>query len=444
MINERIEFFDGYIKCNPYFLIIDIALIIHLLYSWYTNYLKTGTKITFWYLFMFKTFLINYLLLYPFNSSVKNFVSLDEFIFTADKFMDTAYLITTTGYISVLIGRYLFKLFPPHKNQKIRIIQTFEKFIEEDIKNSFSTNMLIVISLLLFAFMLTFTLNTPYLFNPRSYFLGNKTIRPVYNFLLAVYPLAVIFVGLRSIQYKKTIELIATFFLISLSLFLGTRTAAIEPILVLGFYYIYLNSKKISMLRIGLLILGLFVSAILLNNLRFSSNSFKFFDEILYGNHFSDTRDFAFLLSFFNDGWLEGKSYLAGLMTFIPRQYSEFRANWAFGLYCARLAQIYDPLFPGHRPGYFGEVFMNFGIIGVGFLGLWTGYIISLIDKKVHTTITNTGNIIKAYSFTFSAYFVSVINNSLLFAPFYTFITSILIITIIRHIVTYKSKIADE
>ena len=435
MFSERIELLDGYIRCNQLFLIIDIALIFHFCVTWYMKYKRTGLKVSYWHLFMFRNFFIQFLLLYPFNSSIKNFVSFGTNIFAADKFMDLAFIVTCTGYVSIIVGSWLAQ-FGKSFVLNLSPIHTFETFIEKNIKSKTATNILIAVSLLFLFYMLTHTLGTRYLFNPRNYFIGNKDIRPIYSLLLNLYPLTVIFTGLRMIQLKDNNSSYSFFIVITLSIFLGTRISIIEPLMILVFFYFIKNNEKVSFNKI-ILVLASFLTLLLLIAAFRQGKSENALTEILYGNHFSDTRDFAFLLAYFKDSWLNGKSYLAGFMTFIPRQYSEFRANWAFGLYCSHLVGIYSPLFPGHRPGYFGDIYMNFRIYGVIILGIWTGFVVTHIDNKILKEFNNGKDVIKMYSYTFVAFFATTLSISLISTQLYTVITVIILLALMRHLISY-------
>ena len=106
-------------------------------------------------------------------------------------------------------------------------------------------------------------------------------------------------------------------------------------------------------------------------------------NELFYGNHLSDTRDFAWVLAFWDGDYVLGKTYLAGLFSFIPRFLSEFRQEWALSLYTNRLVGFDPSLHAGLRPGLFGEVYFNFSLIGVFCLGLILGYFLRYADSEL-------------------------------------------------------------
>ena len=440
MFESRIELFNGYVRCNEFLLYVDIALILHFIYNWYQSYRTTGLKISFWDIFMFKTFFIPLLLLYPFNSSYKNWISFGEHIYSADHYMDEAFSVTVLGYISIWVGKYLYN------SLSINILNTrsilnFEKYIQKNIKSRLSVIILIIFSLALLSFMLSHTLGTNYLFNPRSYFLGNKDLRPIYNLLLAIYPISVIFTGLKYIEFRNQITFIFFVILLTLSIFLGTRIAIIEPLMFLILFYYMKNHEKISFRLLFAAFGGILFLFGLLSVMRSGNNNTEAFIEFLYGNHFSDTRDFAYLIAYFNDNWVFGKTYIAGLITFIPRQFSDYRENWSFGVYFTRMLGIYDPLFPGYRPGYFGESYFNFGIYGVAALGIWTGIVLQHIQTKILKEFHAANDVIKMYSYTFPLYLILILNCSLNFVTFYSFVIIMLVLSFVRHAIEFsKSK----
>jgi hypothetical protein len=98
-----------------------------------------------------------------------------------------------------------------------------------------------------------------------------------------------------------------------------------------------------------------------------------------YGNNFSDLRDFAWMLAFWDGEWLAGRTQLAGALGFIPAFLSPFRTEWGWGRVSVEMVGIgfrdTPGLHPGLRPGAFGEPYLNFGLPGVILGGLALGYV---------------------------------------------------------------------
>lgn len=420
LFQSKIEFFDGAIRVNPYIFAIDILLAIHFIYFWYVNYKRWGWKIDFWQLTMIRLFLFPLIILYPFIGSFKNqFYTSPAGFKILDPYLDKAYLLTLTGYISIYIGRYLYNLFRK-RNLLDSFFNPIEKVIEKNIKNINSVTLINVIALLLFALIIYLQLGENNLFDPRGYFLRDGRIRPLYNLLLIFYPLAIAFTGVRLMNQPSGGRKLYFLFLLILSLFLGTRMGLMEPLMwlfvILGMYKIkYFTLKKIALF--GLVFI---YSAFILLMLRSGNFSTTFFKEVFYGNSFSDVRDFALLLGSWDGNFLQGKTYLAGLISFIPRELSEFREAWALGKFTARITNYNPATFPGFRPGYFGEVFFNFGVTGVVFLGIISGYILRYLDVKMKESIKN-GDTVQAYARTFPFLVISALSISLGFTVLYVF-----------------------
>lgn len=91
-------------------------------------------------------------------------------------------------------------------------------------------------------------------------------------------------------------------------------------------------------------------------------------NEILYGNTFCDVRDGAYLLKghhdIMNDELVGGKTYAAGLISFIPSSMSPFRTEWSWGRFSSQKLSNWKNHF-GFRGGNFMEAYLNFGIVGV-------------------------------------------------------------------------------
>jgi oligosaccharide repeat unit polymerase len=103
--------------------------------------------------------------------------------------------------------------------------------------------------------------------------------------------------------------------------------------------------------------------------------------QLFYGNNFSDLRDFAWILAFWDGEWLAGRTQLAGLTGFIPAALSSFRTHWAWGRVSTDMVGVgvreAASTHPGLRPGLFGELYMNFGLVGVVAGGLVLGYVVA-------------------------------------------------------------------
>lgn len=399
-MSEKIEYFNGIIRGSDICLLINTLLILHFVWFWYKNYRKWGWKLDFWTLVTARFFLVHVLFMYPFNGSYKNIISFNEKdLARIDLFLDKAYLITIAGYISIHIGRFLYSLRTEHKFLNY-FFSPIEKITEKNIKNPISSNLIMWIAIFFLSIVLYFQITTDNLFAPRTFFQANGTLRPIYNLCLIFYPMAMLISGLR-LLYKPTLQKKITFIILTaFTPFLGTRMAILEPILLLFGFYCIKNNYRINVQRILIIGLMFIYSTILVLSLRDSdtTGANSKIKSILYGNTFSDTRDFAFVLSHWDHDFLKGKTYIAGLLSFIPREYSNLREKWALGIFTAEVTQYNSETFPGFRPGFFGEAYFNFGIYGVVLLGLLSGYVLRHVDLQIKRSELIHGDIIKGYT----------------------------------------------
>jgi hypothetical protein len=175
---------------------------------------------------------------------------------------------------------------------------------------------------------------------------------------------------------------------------------------------------------VGIVILGFFASAILdaFRYMNFSLGRILLGTgmAVAFGNSFSDTRDFALVLSLWDHTYLLGKTYLAGFMAFIPRFLSPFRDRWAFGVVTATMAGLDPTEHAGLRTGSFGEAYLNFGIPAVILLGLLAGSIMKFIDMRIKECLVRTPLDVRVYSYMFLGSFVGVLSNSTVLSGFYT------------------------
>ena len=109
----------------------------------------------------------------------------------------------------------------------------------------------------------------------------------------------------------------------------------------------------------------------------------KLFNDIAYGNTFSDVRDGAYVLYGFDqkyDSFLYGKNYLADLMSFIPSSISHFRSTWSYGAFSTNTLFGWEGHY-GLRGGWFLQPYINFGYMGVIIVGILYALIISYLER---------------------------------------------------------------
>jgi|GEM_PF-784268 len=436
---DKIEYYNGAIKGSKLCLLINALLIIHFIWFWYKNYRKWGWKLDFWTLVTARFFLVHVLFMYPFNGSAKNIIAFDEEdLQKIDLFLDKAYIISILGYISMHVGRFLYSLRSDHRFLDF-LFRPIEKITEKNIKNPVSSNLILWIGFFFLAVVLYFQIITDNLFSPRTFFQSNGSLRPIYNLCLIFYPMAILIAGLRLLNKPSLQKKISFIFLVVFSAFLGTRMAILEPILILFGFYCIKNNYKINVQKIMVIGLLFIYSTILVLSLRASesSESNTTIKSVLYGTTFSDTRDFAFVLSHWDHDFVRGKTYIAGLLSFIPRELSEFRDKWALGIFTADVTKYNSADFPGFRPGFFGEVYFNFGLYGVIFLGLIAGYVLRHVDLQIKRSELYHTDIIKAYTKTIMWTLITCMSISIGFISLYVFLFINICLWVIRKLIAF-------
>jgi hypothetical protein len=94
--------------------------------------------------------------------------------------------------------------------------------------------------------------------------------------------------------------------------------------------------------------------------------------------------------SYWDGEYFLGKTQTAGFLAFIPSAFSSFRSEWNWGVVTTSIVGL-DPLVnPGLRAGMFGEMYFNFGLIGVAVAGLVYGYVIRLTHNTMRSAVVQS------------------------------------------------------
>lgn len=421
-MNEHIELFHGLIAFTPWMLAVIFFLISHFLLSWFFNARRTGWKLDFWYLTLFMNFFI-FFLMYPFNGSELNvlFLKSDQFL----QKINQAFLITILGYFCIWMGRYSFDFLKTSK--LLCLMRPLEKIAEKNIQNLKTLTWLSAITIGFLLILIGVSIHVGAVFNPRKYFQANDHVRPFFNFTLTLISIVLSYLSCRYLAYKEKKVLYCFLSIMTLSFFTGLRGIVICGILNFIIYRIFSNGGRFKFGKLITQVFSLIFLAIYLSQIRegiynpfFSIEFFLF--QVVYGNHFSDLRDFAYILAHWDENCVYGKTYLAGLISFIPRSFSAFRQEWATSVYTNSIVGFNIQEHPGLRAGWFGEPFLNFGYAGVIFIGLMTGYFLRYVDVRLKEAIDREKNVIKAFSVTVYASFIFLFINSVNFWGFYLFI----------------------
>ncbi len=440
---EKIEFFDGIVNVNPLLFLLNIFVGLFVWFYIYHKYKTTGWLVDFWNVFLLFSFIIPVIILYPFCASKYNKSAISAFYDSMLNDIDYIYLLNITTIPFAFLGKQIFDSY--FMNKKIIIVETYRQFVEKTISNKIVFYQLLMITLILLLYVIYVQIENKVLFNPRAFFHADNNIRPIYNATLFIFSLTNILAGLRILE-KKSIENIIIFVVLCIvGVFLGARGAILGGLLSTIIIYFYLNYDKIKIKYIAIVFICFLLLIVGLQSLREKKLSFEKFNdigfELAYGNSFSDLRDFAIVYSKWDKELLFGKTYFAGFIAFIPRSMSKFRDDWALGVFTVNTINTHDDIqiienklrprkknqspgittknHPGMRPGTFGEMYFNFGFIGVLILALVIGFVSRYIDFNIKLICKSSKNAYTVYSFIFLFTLISCFQISVGFSNFY-------------------------
>jgi oligosaccharide repeat unit polymerase len=297
-------------------------------------------------------------------------------------------MITVAGYFAMLAGSALWR---------VRLGIGVRKSIRHvlDIVPRCSMMLMSSRTLLLFQSVLCIVLqsvvlllyftNSGFGFDLRGYTFEHPALRPVaqiisgYSVILASHCLA------RYVDRRERILLACTVLLTIGLLFFGARALLLGVYLGVFLCYLVRLRSRVNLIWLSILLFFIVAAGFYLGNVRAGHHSLaELFGSLmfllLYGNNFSDLRDFAWVYSAWNHGFWGGRTYIAALISFIPRVASEFRDTWGLGVATANTVGLDPQVHPGLRPGVFGEGYFNFGLAGAISVGLLLGVLSRRVD----------------------------------------------------------------
>lgn len=221
------------------------------------------------------------------------------------------------------------------------------------------------------------------LFNQgRAFFYDTGMLSFIYQSLTIIVGLYGLYWGLYYADRRKGL----VFFILAafVSIATGTRkqffVQILYPFLILIFYKKYKSfsgSKALKLLPFlaGLMVFGIYITYVRSGK---TTNLDDTINNIFYGSTFCDIRDGAYILYGYennlNNEFIGGKTFLAGILSFVPSYLSPFRVEWSFGRYTThRMFHITSAHF-GFRGGDALEPYLNFGLLGVVILFIVSGY----------------------------------------------------------------------
>jgi oligosaccharide repeat unit polymerase len=376
--------------------VIDILAISIFLSSYYRNCYRRGYRIDIWHSQLFLVCVMPNMIMLPFSRSDLNAPILGRDFQAVVAALPDVFLVTLLGYFAMLAGGLSWR---------IRVGLGTRRFAGRllDIVPQWSMMLMSSRNLLVFQALLCLVLqflilslyfaNNGFGFDLRQYTFANPALRPValfisgYSITIGSHCIA------RYIDTKERILFSCTILLTIGLLFFGARSNILAMYIgVLVCYLIQLRTK-ISLFRIISMISVIIVGGLYLGSVRAGQYSLGDFFELLgaallYGNTFSDLRDFAWVYALWDHKFWVGKTYLAALTAFVPRFASTFRDTWGLGVATATTLGLDPHVHPGVRPGAFGESYFNFGLPGVVIVGFAMGVIFRRVDIDVKRAMT--------------------------------------------------------
>jgi len=388
---------------------LDLAAIALFAISYYRNCYRRGYRIDFWHAEIFLLCVFPNMMMLPFARSELNIIVLGADLDAVIAAVPTVFLITLLGYFAILLGGKLWRL---RAGLGVRQATTYVLDIVPRCSMMLMSScpVLVVQSaiclLLQFLILALYFSANGFAFDLRAYTFENPTLRPValiisnYSIVIASHCLA------RYIDTKERILLPCTLGLTFGLVFFGARGNLLAIYMSVLLCYFVKMRDKISVLRIAAVTGVIIVFGFYLGSLRGGSYSVggffgTFIDMVFYGNTFSDLRDFAWVYSAWDHVFWGGKTYLAAVLSFVPRFASHFRDTWALGAMTAATAGFDPEVHPGLRPGIFGEGFFNFGLPGAIAIGLMLGIVLRRVDLDVkHALSSSQPSMMRAFAST--------------------------------------------
>jgi oligosaccharide repeat unit polymerase len=387
---------------------IDAIAVAHFLISYYRNCYRKGYRIDFWHSQLFLICVLPNMLMLPFAKSELNTIVVGKDMGTIIQVLPTVFLITLVGYLAVLAGGGLWRLRAGLGLRKaafemLNLIPRCSMMLmsSRDVL-VFQAALCVVFQWLVLAYYFS---QSGFAFDLRGYTFANPSFRPVallisnYSVIIGSHCLA------RYVDGRERVLLFCTMILSLGLVFFGARgnlAAIYFPVLLC---YVVMLRTRIGLFRIITVGAIIVVVVFYLGNVRAGDYSLAgFFGSLafllLYGNNFSDLRDFAWVYSAWDHVFWGGKTYLVAILSFMPRFASSFRNTWAIGaMTTSTIGQ--DPEVFGLRPGSFGEGFFNFGVLGVIAVGLVVGIIVRRVDLDTKRVLTaSPPSMMKAFAST--------------------------------------------
>lgn len=309
-------------------------------------------------------------------------------------YMSKTLMINAVGYFFFIIAL----IYSEMSNKDVVFIKKFTKILDRNISKR-SIDVVFFPSIVMWHFFcLKYCKGYPLINGNRTFFLGNK-FSFFYSFLNECI-VVIVLIYLCDFLIKKQGGVKAIIGLITVAL-QGNRSSLIVYLIVpFMLYAVYWNrGKQLSkyqmiyrLIKILAVIFFIGVIGILIQLVRKNViiNTKNIVREVFLGNTFSDIRDGAAILKGFetagNGVYILGKTFLAGLISFLPSSICQFRQDWSWGRYVTQQLLHLDNHF-GLRGGNSLEAYINFGWFGVVVFSVLLGVVSGYLERAFYKII---------------------------------------------------------
>ncbi|MCF2649119.1 O-antigen polymerase [Niallia circulans] len=350
------------------------------------------------------------IIMYPFSFSEKNKLatgSMNYHLYLEQ--INTAFVISLIGTAFFILGCYAAS--------RVRIKNSFFNSFTFAF-NSYlkKTNLFLIFMVLLGIFILMYRFGFFETFlSGRSFGMENETLRPIANLFYSLCTFFIVIALTKYIQTKSLLTLLLASIGCFFSITSGTRGGVLWTIVMFIFIYYnlyYDDKRKSNYLKLFTFGFIMLIVAIYIGDARNGQTNILLsisnaFDKVFYGNNFSDLRDFSWVMAYWDQQLLYGRTMLSGFLSFIPSAIFPFREQWSLGYFTVSTVG-YDPsVHAGLRPGIFGESFFNFGIFGVCIMGFIMGFMVNSISRYVQYSLYQEASKKYAIIYVSSGYILS-------------------------------------
>lgn len=388
---------------------IDLSFIAHFIISYYWSCYRKGYRFDLWHGYLFMNFVLPNMLMLPFANSELNAIVVGRDIGGILTVLPMVFLITIISYAAILLGGSLWRFhlglgLRQKATSALEVLPRFSMILMGSRSVLvFQTGLCLMLQGAALAYYFS---QSGFGFDLRGYTFQNPALRPLALIISNFSVLVGSHCFARYLEKKERILLLCTILLTLGLLFFGSRGNLLAIFLSVGMCYLVKLGRKVKLLRLFAFVIVVVLIGFYLGNVRAGQYGMNDLFQmivvlLLYGNNFSDLRDFAWVYAGWDHTLWFGKTYLAGLLSMVPRFVSQFRDTWGAGVAMDLTVGLDPSVHPGLRPGMFGEAFFNFGWPGTIVVGLIAGIILRRVDNDVKSALLpDNPSIMKAFAST--------------------------------------------